>query len=284
MKKKFIIILLVCISTITNATVKDSTIVYNLPDSVKAVQFLVEIKITDLNDTKRFTAGIRTNLGSVYLFEHKGRRGVSFQMHEFSRVVSTGFGVKDIRLGGFYFNYKWQTGITYKLMVAMASDTSAKICLYSAYIFLPDENKWKLIGSRKHPFDNDKMQKPASFLTTTKKSTGNMIIGEVWCQRSNGSWKYMKEGNPAPPIINYYGHADSIIQQQTDIKIITDSITSGKTYAINNVNDVYYTIMKEGTGRQVSVDDTVTVFYKGYLFSNGTVFDQTKDKPAVFSA
>ena len=40
--------------------------------------------------------------------------------------------------------------------------------------------------------------------------------------------------------------------------------------------------MKEGTGRQVSVDDTVTVHYKGYLFVNDSVFDQTKEKPATF--
>ena len=32
----------------------------------------------------------------------------------------------------------------------------------------------------------------------------------------------------------------------------------------------------------VSVEDTVTIFYKGYLFSNGQVFDQTGEKPASF--
>ena len=41
--------------------------------------------------------------------------------------------------------------------------------------------------------------------------------------------------------------------------------------------------MKEGTGKQVSVNDTVVAYYKGYLFNDGLVFDQTKDKPATFS-
>ena len=51
----------------------------------------------------------------------------------------------------------------------------------------------------------------------------------------------------------------------------------------NNIHDgVYYSILKEGTGRQVSVNDTVTIFYKGYLFNDGSVFDETKDKPATF--
>ena len=40
--------------------------------------------------------------------------------------------------------------------------------------------------------------------------------------------------------------------------------------------------LKEGNGRQVSVNDTVTVYYKGYLLKDGSIFDQTKDKPATF--
>ena len=41
-------------------------------------------------------------------------------------------------------------------------------------------------------------------------------------------------------------------------------------------------MIKEGTGRQVSLNDTVTVFYKGYLLKDKSVFDETKDKPAIF--
>jgi FKBP-type peptidyl-prolyl cis-trans isomerase len=40
--------------------------------------------------------------------------------------------------------------------------------------------------------------------------------------------------------------------------------------------------LKEGTGRSVSITDTITVFYKGYLLKDGTIFDQTKEKPATF--
>jgi FKBP-type peptidyl-prolyl cis-trans isomerase len=32
----------------------------------------------------------------------------------------------------------------------------------------------------------------------------------------------------------------------------------------------------------VSLTDTVTVFYKGTLLGDGSIFDQTKEKPAVF--
>jgi hypothetical protein len=282
MKCRFLLSLLLLTTTYANATVTDSTINYNLPDSVKAVQFIAEIKITNLTNPKRFRAGISTNLGSVYLYAHKDRRGVSFQMHELSRIVATGQGVKSLSYGAFHFDYKWQTDKTYKLMVAMASDSADNICIYSAYIFLPDENKWKLIGSRRHPFMRNKLETPTTFLSKHKKSTGDITVGEVWCQRSNGSWRYMKEGSPTLPVINYFGHLDSVQQRQVDTKLINDVIAAGKTDVKQNIEGVYYTMMKEGTGRQVSVSDTVVAFYKGYLLSNGTVFDQTKDKPATF--
>ena len=73
---RFIFSLMLLIATCANATVTDSTINYNLPDSVKAVQFMAEIKITNLNNPKRFRAGISTNLGSVYLYAHKNKKGM----------------------------------------------------------------------------------------------------------------------------------------------------------------------------------------------------------------
>ncbi len=281
MKKGLLpIALLLCLSV--KARDRDSTIRYTLPDSVKAMQFMAEIQVMDMNLSKRFVAGISTNLGSLYFSEYKGKRNISFEVHELSRVVALGQGVKNNKYAGMYFEYPWETGKTYKLMVAMAADSADKICLYSAYIFLPDENKWKLIGSYRHPFYQDRLLEPSVFLKAHKKTTGTFIINDVWCQRSTGSWKYMKDGTPPPPVINYFGHADSVAQRQIDSKIIMDSINAGKTDAVKNLDGVYYSMLKEGTGQQVSLNDTVVAYYKGYLFSNGLVFDQTKDKPATF--
>ena len=83
-------------------------------------------------------------------------------------------------------------------------------------------------------------------------------------------------------MISLAGHIDSAEQRLTEIKLIEDAITSGKTDVKENKDNVYYTIMKEGSGKQVAVTDTVVAFYKGYLFPDGEVFDQTKDKPATF--
>ncbi|HEV7781658.1 MAG TPA: FKBP-type peptidyl-prolyl cis-trans isomerase, partial [Chitinophagaceae bacterium] len=75
---------------------------------------------------------------------------------------------------------------------------------------------------------------------------------------------------------------DSVSQRQIDLTLIQDAIAKGATDVKENSEGIYYTIMKEGTGRAVLVTDTVVAYYKGYLFSDGLIFDQTKDKPATF--
>jgi FKBP-type peptidyl-prolyl cis-trans isomerase FkpA len=278
----FILFISFVVCTRAKAGLKDSTIYYNLPDSVKAVQFMAEIKVTDINSDKKFVAGISTQIGSLYLLNNKGKRGVLFQTHDRSISITTGNGIRNSRLGNIRFDFDWKPDKSYKLLLSMASDSADKICLVSAYIFLPEEGKWKFITTQKHPFPETKFKGPLAILKSSKKSTGNINIGEVWCQRSNGSWKNLKDETLPPPVINLFGHVDSVQQRQKDIKQIEDSITAGKTNAKQNEQGVYYEILKQGTGRQVTVNDTVTVHYKGSLFSDGTVFDQTKDKPATF--
>jgi hypothetical protein len=203
-------------------------------------------------------------------------------MHDLSRMLSSGENVTNYSHGSSFWEYDWQLSKVYKLMISTAFDSASKLTVYSAYIFLPDQGKWKFLVCRKHPFYDSYLKNPSSFIRSDKKTEGNIIIGQVWAQRSNSSWKSLKDEIPSNPTINWFGHLDSAQQRQTDIEIIKNAIASGKTDVKNNEQGVYYTMMKEGTGRQVTVNDTVTVFYKGYLFANDSVFDQTKDKPATF--
>ncbi|HWR33415.1 MAG TPA: FKBP-type peptidyl-prolyl cis-trans isomerase, partial [Chitinophagaceae bacterium] len=101
-------------------------------------------------------------------------------------------------------------------------------------------------------------------------------------QRNKGSWKNMKENNLPSPSINLFGHIDSIQQRQTDKLKIEGTIASGKTDVKDNAEGVYYSMLKEGTGRQVSVHDTVTINYRLTLLNDTAVVGETKDKPASF--
>jgi FKBP-type peptidyl-prolyl cis-trans isomerase len=167
-------------------------------------------------------------------------------------------------------------------LIAQATDSAGNFSLYSGYVFLPKENKWKLIGTFKVEGRWNSLQRPTVFYGGRKKQTISVAMEQVWIQRQNGSWKNMLQKEFAPPVVNLLSHVDSLEQLQIDKKLITQAIAENKIDAKNDHDGIYYTILKEGTGRQVSVTDTVTVFYKGYLLSDNSVFDETKDKPAIF--
>lgn len=284
MKNYLILVLFFLTGLSAKAIDKDSTINYYLPDSVKAVQFMAEISVTSVA-AKHFSIGINCNVGYLEFSEFKGNKSISFVTHRLSHTVTSGIGVnayRDIKNVYYNFKYNWQLNKTYKLMITLASDSAANICLCSAYIFLPDEKKWKFMGTSRHPFGDATLKAPSVFIQVSQKGSRQVIIGDVWCQRQNGSWKNMKNETLPNPTINLFGHIDSVQQRQIDMKVINDAIASGKTDAKDIAEGVYYKMIKEGTGRQVSLDDTVTVNYRLNLFNDTTVIQQTTDKPATF--
>jgi FKBP-type peptidyl-prolyl cis-trans isomerase len=84
------------------------------------------------------------------------------------------------------------------------------------------------------------------------------------------------------PTIDFTKNADSAAQASLDQQLIFNSIKNKQFDTMGNRSGVFYNILREGTGSTVSVTDTITVFYKGFLLKDGTVFDQTKEKPATF--
>lgn len=84
------------------------------------------------------------------------------------------------------------------------------------------------------------------------------------------------------PTIDYGKNVDSTIQATIDQDLIFTAIRNKQIDTMGNRSGVYFNILKEGGGDIVSLSDTLTVFYKGYLLKDGTVFDQTKEKPATF--
>ena len=84
------------------------------------------------------------------------------------------------------------------------------------------------------------------------------------------------------PIIRLTNHIDSTAQVAIDKKEIVNALINGTIDTTGSNQGVYYKIIHEGTGPMVDVTDTLTVHYKGSLLKDGSVFDQTKDKPATF--
>ena len=259
------------------AKIKDSLIYYPLPDSVKAVSFLVDISVGTIATKKEVFAGIKTDVVKLSLESDKKEREIVFEFPSSATVIANGLGVK-VEKGELSWNYNWMENENYKLLIATASDSAENFAVYSGYIFLPKEKKWKLIGTCKILGQWNTLKQPATFRSQVKNNSLQLNIHEAWCQRNNGSWKNLLEKDHSFPVVNLFLHVDSLELLEIDKKLITAANTDAK-----NIHDgVYYTILKEGNGRQVSVIDTVTVYYKGYLLKDGSIFDQTKEKPATF--
>ncbi len=103
-----------------------------------------------------------------------------------------------------------------------------------------------------------------------KKS--NVAFGDV----------FMRPATNQPPVIDWTKNADSAKQAVKDKEMIFTAIQAKQIDTTGSKDGVYYQIVKEGTGSYVSLDDTFTGFYKGTLLKDGSIFDQTKDKPATF--
>lgn len=260
---------------------KDSTIHYNIPDTVKAIAFLADVNIQTITGKKEAYAGIRTDLVSLAFETDKQSKEISFTFPKSAQIMVAGHGI-DTEKGEMEWKYNWTTNETYKLLLAVATDSAGNFLLYSGYVWLPKEMKWKLIGTCKIEGQWNTIKSPARFFSSGRKRAIQASITNAWCQRNNGSWKRLAENESPIPVVNLLSHVDSLSQFQTEKKQIEQAISTAQTDVKENIEGVYYKIMLEGTGRQVAVTDTVTVHYKGYLFSNGEIFDQTKEKPATF--
>lgn len=268
-------------SLLLRAAGKDSTVHYTLPDSVKAISFLADIRVEAVNSRKEVQAGIRTDLVTLVLEADKKEKEIVFEFPKTAPQVAIGVDVENEK-GELSWKYDWQLNETYKLLLAVATDSAGNFLLYSGYVWLPAQGKWKLIGTCKISGQWNTIKQPGSFFTAGKKQPVTASISNPWAQRQNGSWRKL-DGEAMPnPVVMLPSHIDSVAQYQLDIRRIEDAIASGKTDVKENVEGVYYKILNPGTGRQVSIDDTVVVYYKGYIFPDGEIFDQTKDKPATF--
>lgn len=247
---------------------------YKIPDSINATAFYAEIKITETAKKKKLIKGISANEASVTLGYEKDKKIIQFRFFDKTRP-DVAFGKDVYKYGmGNAWNYDWQYNVTYPLLIATASDSAANKTIYSGYIYLPKENKWKLIASRSYA-DTITVKFIGTF--NRRKSAANYT--NRWLQRSNGTWKALDSQTTKPPVLRPMPNIDSVAQQQMEEELLRSKLSKE---SVIYKDGMFYQTLKEGTGRLVKVTDTLTVRYRGSLYSDGSVFDETKDKPATF--
>ena len=248
---------------------------YTIPDSIKATGFYAEIKMNEDIVKKRSNTGISVNGFISVLLGRKKEQNIFF----FNYFAKPGYYKvygkdTDTTSHDITWNYDWKANETYPLLIATTSDSAAHKTLYTGYVYLPAEQKWKLIATR--CYDDTVALK--YFKTKSHKSPA-AFFSNRWLQRSNGTWKALDSQTTKPPSLRQMSNIDSLAQQKMEEDMLRSKLPKD---SIVYEEGMFYQTIKEGTGRLVKVTDTLTVHYKGTLFGDGSVFDQTKNKPATF--
>ncbi|QDK81989.1 DUF3472 domain-containing protein [Spirosoma sp. KCTC 42546] len=257
---------------------------YPQPDSVEISHLLAKVSVGGFQSRKPLEVGLRSTLGTLSLKGSGQQKNVSFSFPVGAQVVAKGINVQESGRGELSWNFAWKPNTTYQLMLIVAlSDTTDKKMLYSGYLFLPDENKWKLIGSCLLNGQRTTLKKPATFASGNDETDSVARFTEVWLRRTNRSWKnLLSTAMPAPVITFKDAYVDSDEQYKRETKQIENAVAESKSEKLTYKDGIYYAIMREGTGKQVSLTDSIVVFLNGYLFHNKALFMQQLDKPATY--
>jgi FKBP-type peptidyl-prolyl cis-trans isomerase FkpA len=266
MKQLLLLSLIIITCTSIQAQNPPQAGVYAVPDSIKAIGFITDVIVAAKEDPKRITAFIGADRNRLGLFKNKSKKEIAWHFSNRPEL-------KEMMQG---WPYDWQYNETYKLLLLTTSDSASNTRLCSGYIFFAKENKWKLLATQAFN-DTAGIKNIFSRNITNKKYTAS--FSNRWLLRSNNTWKALDSQATKPPVLRPMSNIDSIAQQKIEEDILTAKLPKD---SVTYKEGIFYQPIKEGSGRQVQLTDTMVVHYKGWLFSNGSIFDETKEKPATF--
>jgi hypothetical protein len=313
---------------------------YPISDTMNAVGFYTEVSFAKGADSKVASVTAiqlkRATLG-VAIGKNKART-VAFSVKRISSdkaagavsLKAKGYKVEEVG-GSSKFSYSWKTDNTYRFYLNVLSDSATSTNIYTAYFFIPEQQKWKLLASYAATNDTATIQEVSAivqFNNAASTTNGSKVyLGNQWMIRDNGEYrevteaafsKITKNNRPAnnlvagieddrfyfakapngiaikqraelgrtggnkKPVIDVTKNIDSLVQWQKDRDDILQAVKEGKVDTTGSKDGVYYLQLKEGAGAEVAVTDTVTVFYKGTLLEDGSMFDETKKDPVTF--
>lgn len=251
-----------------------------LPDSLRSAAVLVQVQVAKPTHRRETSADVSSGPVTLKLEAERGERKVEFEFPEGSTVVSKALAA-EAEDGEISLEDAWNFDEPTMLLIATAADSAAGFTLYSGYV--KQANKaWQLVGTCRVA----SWQKQLTELSLTTDAPRRKPLAaqwqQAWSQRPNGTWKSLLQDTAKAPTINWTAHADSLAQAAADDSLIKQAIQTPAYANLQSTQGIFYEIIEQGSGTPVTLNDRITVHYKGYLFTNGEVFDQTKDKPASF--
>jgi FKBP-type peptidyl-prolyl cis-trans isomerase FkpA len=285
MKKYWLCLLLLANSLLSLAMPKDSLQIFALADTVKPTQLLANLSVQQVGTAQYNAVGLQTSLVKLSLVQEKNQRFIDFGFPKEGLIISKGINVDFNGSSTMRWRYNWSLDSNYQLLIATAQDSAGNFVLYSGYVWLAKEAKWKLLATCKINGRWDLLQSPALFKSSNQQKQWSQIqyqTTELQTQQQKGNWISLLKGEAKPPFLNMLNHVDSLVMANGDHRLIKLAMSSNQIEPLQQEGGVYFAEMKQGTGKQVLLTDTVSVFYKGYLLGNNAVFDETKNEPISF--
>ena len=240
---------------------------YMVPDSVKAMGFITDVTISNKNKSNKIFAFLQLNNNYTFgLVKNKNKKELQWYFSNAPQLKE--------KMQSAPFD--WEYGKTYSLLIMIASDSAKNTSICSGYIHLKSEHTWKLVHTQSF---NTANSVHTIFAASNSKDHDAVQFNNRWLIRNNNSWKALDSDATKQPVLRPMTNLDSIVQQKIEedhlrIKLNKDSVIYKE--------GIFYQTVKEGNGQLVNLTDTVKVFYKGWLFNNGNVFDETKENSVSF--
>ena len=274
------LVALACLLTLqTNATTNDSTTYYSLPDSVRGTAFITDLSFRAAG--KKAYAGIGTKQLSLLLKKEKNAGSISFHLPAQAQVITTGWNAI-AKNNIITWKFDWQLNTPYKLMIATAADSAENFSLCSGYIYLPDAQKWKLIGTSRISSERQPIAGLKAIRSAGKKKTAEVLFTNAGVQTANGRWRNLEKPGGAVVTPPFLSNVDSVEQLAVERALIEAAIATGRTDVNQNSEGVFYRVLEPGTGRSFTAADSITAKYQLRIFGTTEVISGNETDTYTF--
>jgi hypothetical protein len=249
----------------------------------KSIGIISTINTPVLDGNSKGKFGLSTNQTKLYLKYRKNKTIVIFEVPNASEILSKGFGAKTVSNNAVAWTLDTGKVDQHKFYITTASDSAQNYIIYSGYLYFPNLNKWKLIASYKVNGYTEHIHTASIFKSTNIQQNIEELFTDTWTQGDNGAWINVQNKGIEKPILPPFSDLDSLYRVKQDSLMIRKAILENQTDAVAYKNGLYYHVMKSSENQSlVKITDTVSIYYKGYIFGTDIVFDQTTNDTRTF--
>jgi steroid 5-alpha reductase family enzyme len=283
MKKTFTLIVVFCLSSMYSFGQDEVSLPLSINATPKSIGIISTINIPNIEGNSKGQIGISTNQTKLYYKNTKNKIKVIFEVPNASEILSKGFGAKTVSKKAVAWTLDETKEQQQKLYITSASDSALNYIIYSGYVYFPNLNKWKLIASYKVNGYTEHIHAASIFKSTNIQQNIEELFTDTWTQGDNGAWINVQNKGIEKPILPPFSDLDSLYRVKQDSLIIRKAIQDKQTDAVTYKNGLYYHLMKSSENQSlVKMTDTVSIYYKGYIFGTDIVFDQTTNDTRTF--